>query len=108
MSISMARPLALTTSLWCVATVLCACGSVPNPVYLLDSPTVPNPLYRLRSHAIAKPDDTDMAAQPDEMPMPIEPVSLTMSADYEQQIKDLGADNLRLKKRLVDAELENA
>lgn len=57
---------------------------------------------------MVKPGDSDMAAEPDEMPMPVQPVSLTMSEDYEQQIKSLGADNLRLKKRLVDAELENA
>ncbi|HEX5279284.1 MAG TPA: hypothetical protein VFW28_04315 [Micropepsaceae bacterium] len=62
----------------------------------------------LRSHPMAKPVDSDMAAEADDMPMPVQPVSLTMSADYEQQIKNLGADNLRLKKRLVDEELENA
>jgi hypothetical protein len=106
--IRMARPLPLTTFLCGVAIILGACGSVPNPVHLVESPTVPNPLYWLHSNVIAKPDNSQRVAEPDEMPMPVERVSLTMGADYEQQIKDLDADNLKLKKQLADAQIENA
>lgn len=104
----MARPLPLTTFLCGVAIVLGACGTVPGPAYLLESPTVPNPLYLLHSHTIAKPDNSHMVVERNEMPTPVEQVSLAMSEDYEQQIKNLDADNLRLKKRLVDALIENA
>lgn len=107
-SVRMARPLPLTTFLCGVAILLAACATVPNPVYLLESPTVPNPFYLLHSRTIAKPDNSHIVAEPDEMPTPVEPVSLTMSTDYEQQIKDLGADNLKLRKQLVDELLENA
>lgn len=104
----MARPLPLTTFLCGVAMILCACATVPNPMYLLESPTVPNPLYLLHSRAIAKPNNSHIVVERDEMPTPVEPVSLTMSGDYMQQIQDLDADNLKLRKQLVDALLENA
>lgn len=104
----MARPLPLTTFLCGVAMILCACATVPNPMYLLESPTVPNPFYLLHSRVSAKTNNSHKVAEPDEMPSPVEPVSLTMSTDYDQQIKDLGADNLKLRKQLVDELLENA
>lgn len=104
----MARPLPLTTFLCGVAMILCACATVPNPMYLLESPTVPNPFYLLHSRVSAKTNNSHKVAEPDGMPSPAEPVSLTMSTDYDQQIKDLGADNLKLRKQLVDELLENA
>lgn len=88
--------------------ILCACATVSNPAYLLESPTVPNPLYLLHSRAITKPNTSHIVAEVDEMPAPVEPVSLTMSGDSVQQIQDLDADNLKLRKQLVDALLENA
>lgn len=74
-----------------VAISLCACGTVPNPLSLLDSNSA-----------------AEAPAEPAELAMPVTAVSLAMSVDYAQQIKDLDADNSNLKKQLADALNENA
>jgi hypothetical protein len=89
----MARLFPLTTFLCGVAITLGACATVPDPLYLLDWHNL------LGSHTVA---------EPDEMPTPVEPVSLETNPAYMQQIRDLDADNLKLRKQLVDALLENA
>jgi thioesterase domain-containing protein len=74
-----------------VAITLAACGTAPNPLHLLDTVAVMNPPPKAA-----------------ELAMPAQPVSLATTADYVQQINDLYADNMQLKKELADALNETA
>ena len=91
MQMRVGRSVSLTTALFTIAISLGACGTMSNPLDFLDPGLI-----------------IKTAGKPADLSTPVQPASLSMPADYVQQIDDLSTDNLQLKKELADALNETA